>query len=98
MCSADGHPDMSGVQERKGPCCFGAKTPNRTQFGDFLAHGLNDPPAAEECPQSNSGMTYQYHPKRDFETRQVTHGKEDPGNDSHGFLRVIGSMPQAVKR
>jgi hypothetical protein len=96
-------PNGSGGRE------FGREPANWTKVrSDARAHGLDDAPAAQERSNGHGGVTAEDDPHGQFVlgTQKVemadgpflfSTGDQQSGNDAHGFLRVVGAVPKAVR-
>ena len=103
VSGADGDAGQSGAEQRDGSSAFGAEAADGFEFGDFLAHGVNDAPAAEIGAGGDGGVGG----KDDGPAKASPVGEhvgfahepggvECAGDDAHGLLRVVAAVAEAV--
>src|SRR5260370_3802088 len=102
MGGADGNTAETGHDQGGRRSGFRAKTVHRSQFDNALPHGLDDAPAAKQCPYAHRHMTGQDRLRWDIGrggkyASLLTGGNEQEKNDAHGFLSIVPAVPQAIK-
>src|SRR5207302_212541 len=61
------------------------------------AHGLDDAPSPEGCPEAERGARRKDHPEGDVEFRSEVAGREEQDRDDpHRLLGVVGAVADAV--
>ena len=99
VCVVDtGIPRVDGQEQGHGAAGFGRKTTDGAQLGDFLAHGLDDAPAAEHGAERDRDVTGNDDPDRQVVRCRDTRGDQQQPDDAHGFLRVVAAVADAVGR
>src|SRR2546430_1659114 len=90
---------------------LGREAAERRELGETLAHRPHDPPAARHRAQPHRRAARHHHPGRyAVGIGEVQRGRrEGPGpeqlllrhqqadDDAHGFLRVVGSVPERIR-
>src|SRR5712692_1701148 len=74
---------------------FRAEAAHRLEFGDALAHGLDDTPSPGQRAESDGGMRYQDYWERDVKAIEKPTLVERSGDNAHGLLGVVGAVCEA---
>src|SRR5271157_1617482 len=66
------------------------------EFGDALAHGLDDAPAACHGAATHGEVAADNHPVRNCVVLHQSAGNHGSGDDAHAFLCVVSAVTQAI--
>ncbi len=85
-------------RSEQGECASGLRgeTPEWHQFGNALAHGFDDAPAASHCAATHRQVAADNHPIGNGVRFHESAGDKSCGDDAHAFLSIIGAMAEAV--
>src|SRR6266436_9291768 len=99
-CDGVGGADRNAKMSRseQGECASGLRgeTPEWHQFGNALAHGFDDAPAASHCAATHRQVAADNHPIGNGVRFHESAGDKSCGDDAHAFLSIIGAMAEAV--
>src|SRR4030043_515456 len=96
MRGTDGDAKCRGNINADRRCGFRAKTVNRFEFCNLLAHGLNYPPAAKHGSHRYSTITGNRNPERDKKVIQNPGTEKKACDNTHGLLGIIAAMSKAI--
>src|SRR4029077_12465076 len=94
----DRNAEVRGASEGQRTGSFRRESPEGSEHGDALTHGLDDAPAAGHRAAGHGEMAANNHPVRNVERFEQTAGRQRGGDDAHTFLRVVGAVAETVKR
>ena len=89
---------IGGNQNGRGGAGFGAESAARFEARQPSSHGPHNAPAAAQRAQGDRRVGGQNYPNGHFEGFQETRSDEHAGDDSHGLLRVVGTVRQTECR
>ncbi len=88
--------EMRGAKQRKGASRLRRETAEGRKLGDALAHGLDDAPAAGHGAACHGKMAADNDPVWHVIAFEQSASDEGGGDDAHAFLRVVGTVAEAV--
>src|SRR5438270_5598569 len=105
MCGAHWNSGERGPKQSDCSCRFRTEPTKRFELSNFRTHGAHDPPSARVRAKCDGGMSGQnYGPVKvtpvsgDFGLAHITGRVQCAGHNSHGLLRVIATVAEAVRR
>src|SRR5208337_1431625 len=93
---ANGNAKTSGGKQGNRTGRLRSKPAEGSEFGDALAHGLDNAPAASHRAATHGEMAADNHPVGNRVVLHQSTGNQGGGDDAHAFLRVIGAVTQTV--
>src|SRR3989441_6352740 len=94
---ADGNAEMGRACQRERAGGLRGKPAKRGQFGDALAHGFDDAPAAGHGAAAHRQMAANNDPVRRTVGFHEAAYEERSRNDAHAFLCVVGAVAETVE-
>ena len=97
VCGRDRYTQSTCTKERDRASKSCSTSSDRSEFRNFTTHCPNNTHTSKECSHTDSSITKQCYPEWNFELTIDSSSNEDTSNNTHSFLSIISTMPNAIE-